>query len=40
MIFLNDAQDGQTQLTVAEQNATENNYNQFFSIYEQLNFKH
>lgn len=40
MIFLNDAQVGQTQLTVAQQNATQNNYNQFFSIYEQLDLKH
>lgn len=39
-ILLNDAQVGQTQLTVAKQNTTLNNYNHFFSIYQQLDLKH
>lgn len=40
MIFLNDAQVGQIQLTVDKQNATQNNYNKLFSIYQQLDLKH
>lgn len=40
VIFLSDAQVGQTQHTVAKQNATQNNYNQFFSINQQLDLKH
>jgi len=39
-IFVNDAQIGQTQLTVAKQSSTQNNYNQFFSVYQQLDLKH
>lgn len=39
-IFHNDAQVVQTQLQAAKQNATQNNYNQFFSVYQQLDLKH